>query len=638
MNERHSPPPASPDAGEVVEAHDDAIIGVALRASLLVIVLVIAVGGAIAVWLARTEPEPVEVKTVVSIPKVRARPPAAAPAVKFVDITQSAGIDFVHENGAYGDKLLPETMGGGGGFLDYDTDGDQDMLLVNSTRWQWDPRPPVEPATMKLYRNDGSGHFDDVTHDAGLDVSFYGMGCAFGDFDNDGDVDLFISAVGPNKLFRNDGGRFVEITSAAGVAGDSAAWGSSCAWLDYNNDGRLDLFVCNYVQWSKETDLGQNFQLTGVGRAYGPPTAFEGSFPLLYRNDGDGRFTDVSALAGIQQKNPATGVPMAKSMGVATIDLDGDGWMDLVISNDTVQNFLFHNQQDGTFREIGGISGLGFDSAGNARGAMGIDASYFRNDDTLGIAIGNFANEMTSLYCANENPLQFVDAAISTGLGPATRLELTFGLFFFDYDLDGRLDLMAANGHLEDEINKVQVSQHYEQPPQLFWNCGPRQQTEFLKVAADKCGPDFARPMVGRGAAYADIDGDGDLDVLLLQVGGRPRLLRNDQQLGHHWSRIRLVGTECNADAIGAWIELTCGNQTLRRQVAPSRSYLSQCELPVTFGLGTHEAIENIVVHWPDGTIQEMDERSLNAMSESAVDRMIEIRQDVHGTTARNSD
>ncbi|MDP6466438.1 MAG: CRTAC1 family protein [Pirellulaceae bacterium] len=617
------PPPKdqiSTDTGQFDEAHDDAVIGVALRASLLVIVVLIAIGGAIAYWLTQPKPHPVEVKTIVSMPKIRSRPPAEAPEVKFIDITKAAGIDFIHENGAYGDKLLPETMGGGGGFLDYDSDGDQDILLVNATRWPWDPRSPVKSTSMKLFRNDGTGQFDDVTIDVGLDVSFYGMGCAFGDFDNDGDTDLFISVVGPNKLFRNDQGKFTDITDTANVSGDDSAWGSSCAWLDYNNDSRLDLFVCNYVQWSKETDLSQNFQLTGVGRAYGPPTAFEGTFPCLYRNDGDGQFTDVSATAGIQVKNPATGVPMAKSMGVATIDLDRDGWMDLIVSNDTVQNFLFHNQHDGTFHEVGSIAGIGFDSAGNARGAMGIDVSYFRNDKTLGVAIGNFANEMTSLYCANEDPLQFVDAAISTGLGPATRLELTFGLFFFDYDLDGRLDLLAANGHLEDEINKVQASQHYEQPPQLFWNCGPDTRTEFQKVDADKCGPDFARRMVGRGAAYADIDEDGDLDVLLLQVGGPPRLLRNDQQQEHHWSRIRLVGTRCNVDAIGAWIEVTCGEQTFRRQVAPTRSYLSQCELPVTFGLGTHDAIERIVVHWPD--------RSTQVLNQVAVDQNIEISQD----------
>ncbi len=626
MNDPKSKNRSSSTTGGNADEPDDAIIGVAFRASLLVIIVVVIVGGLIAYRLTRPAPPPTEVRTVVSTPNIRTPPPVAAPEVMFIDITTAAGIEFTHENGAYGDKLLPETMGGGGGFLDYDSDGDQDLLFVNGRRWAWDPRPAVEPATMKLYRNDGTGHFDDVTRDAGLDVSMYGMGCACADYDHDGDVDLFITAVGPNKLFRNDDGRFVDITDTAGVAGDAAAWGSSCAWLDYNNDGRLDLFVCNYVQWSKETDLSQNFQLTGVGRAYGPPTAFEGTFPLLYRNDGDGHFTDVSATAGVQPKNAATGVPIAKSMGITTIDLDHDGWLDVVVSNDTVQNFLFHNQRDGTFREMGSLAGIGFDSAGNARGAMGIDAAYFRNNETLGVAIGNFANEMTSLYCAHEDPLQFVDAAISTGLGPATRLELTFGLFFFDYDLDGRLDLLAANGHLEDEINKVQVSQHYEQPPQLFWNCGPNQRTEFLKVDAAKCGPDFSRRMVGRGAAYADIDGDGDLDVLLLEVGGRPRLLRNDQQQGHHWLRVKLVGRAGNTNAIGASIEVTSGQRTQRRQIASSRSYLSQCEFPVTFGLGEEDTVDQLIVHWPDGSTQQV--------AQVEVDKLLVITQEAPPATA----
>ncbi len=620
MNYQNSSDRRSASADPEVAVPDDAVIGVALRRSLIVIVALALIVGFAVYRLTRPQQQPVEVKTVVSTPNVRSPAAVDAPEVPFVDITAEAGIDFVHENGAYGDKLLPETMGGGGGFLDYDADGDQDLLLLNGTRWAWDPRPEAAPATMQLYRNDGAGKFENVTAAVGLDVPLYGMGWARGDFDNDGDVDLFVSAVGPNKLFRNDNGRFTDVTERAQVAGAADGWGSSCAWLDYNNDGRLDLFVCNYVQWSKEIDLSQDFRLTGVGRAYGPPTAFEGTFPYLYRNDGDGRFTDVSAAAGVQPKNPATGVPVAKSLGVTVIDLDRDGWMDLIVSNDTVQNFLFHNQRDGTFTEIGSLAGIGFDSAGNARGAMGIDASYFRNDGTLGVAIGNFANEMTSLYCAHEDPLQFVDAAIATGLGPPTRLELTFGLFFFDYDLDGRLDLLAANGHLEDEINKVQVSQHYEQPPQLFWNCGPNQRSEFVKVDAAKCGGDFARRMVGRGAAYADIDTDGDLDVLLLEGGGRPRLLRNDQQLGHHWLRVQLVGTDCNADAIGSWVEVNCGDRTLRRQVNSSSSYLSQSELPVTFGLGTNDLVDRVRIQWPDGSTQ--------TLTNVAVDQLLEVTQE----------
>lgn len=599
-----------PELTPEVAEQDDAIIGQALRWSLLVIGLIVVIVVAAVLAFRRGGPPPAAVETVVELPEYRDRPTTTAPPVPFVDVTEKSGIRFQHENGATGEKLLPETMGHGCGFLDLEGDGDQDLILVNSTRWPWDPRPAPDPTalpTCHFYLNDGRGQFTDVTRQVGLDFSIYGMGVAIADYDDDGDPDLFLSAVGPNRLLRNDGGRFVDVTSEAGVAGDPTAWSTSCGWFDYDRDGRLDLFVGNYVRWSREIDLSQDFRLIGVGRAYGPPTAFSGSFPYLYRNRGDGTFEDVSERAGIQKRNPATNVPMAKSMGIAPVDIDRDGWLDLLVANDTVQNFLFHNQRDGTFVEIGDVAGVGFDPAGNARGAMGIDVARFRNDQTLGVAIGNFANEMTSLYCASEEPLQFVDAAIATGLGPATRLELTFGLFFFDYDLDGRLDLLAANGHLEDEINKVQVSQHYEQPPQLFWNAGSSQGTEFLKVPESNCGSDFARRMVGRGAAYADIDGDGDLDALLTAVGQKPRLLRNDQNLGHHWLRVQLRGKTHNRDAIGAWVELVLSDGThLPRQVMPTRSYLSQSELPITFGLGKQDQVERVVIRWPDGSEQEV--------------------------------
>jgi hypothetical protein len=426
---------------------------------------------------------------------------------------------------------------------------------------------------------------------------------------------VFISAVGSNRLFRNVGGRFVDVTSAAGVSGDETAWSTSCGWLDYDDDGRLDLFVCNYVQWSKEIDISQDFRLVGVGRAYGPPNTFQGTYPYLYRNCGDGTFRDVSGESGVQVANPVTGVPAAKSLGVAPLDLDADGWMDLVVANDTVQNFVFRNQQDGTFLEIGALAGVAFDAAGNARGAMGIDAAYFRNDESLGVAIGNFANEMTALYVAQEEPLRFVDTAIATGLGPETRLELTFGLFFFDYDLDGRLDLLTSNGHLEGEINKVQSSQYYAQPPELFWNAGPNKAAEFVPVRAAHCGEDLLRPLVGRGCAFADIDADGDLDVLLTEVGGPPRLLRNDQELGHRWLRFRLVGRDANRDAIGAWVEVRSGGEMLRRQVMPTRGYLSQSELPVTIGLGTRQAVDRVRIRWPNGQTQDVTDYDLNAFT-----------------------
>ncbi|HYG34610.1 MAG TPA: VCBS repeat-containing protein, partial [Clostridia bacterium] len=321
------------------------------------------------------------------------------PLVKFTDITAAAGIRFVHNNGAYGDKLLPETMAGGVAFFDFNNDGHQDLLLVNSTYWPGHLPAGKQPTTSALYQNDGQGHFTDVTAGSGLDISFYGMGVAVGDYDNDGLVDLFITAVGGNHLFHNEGqGKFREVTQDAGVGGAADGWSTSAAWIDYDNDGKLDLFVCNYIQWSAELDRAAPYELPNIGRAYGPPRNFGGAFSYLYHNEGGGRFSDVSASAGIQVRHLATRLPMAKSLAVAPIDVDNDGWIDLVVANDTVQNFLFHNERNGRFKEIGARSGIAFDAYGLTRGAMGIDSARFRNDDALGIAIGNFANEMNALY------------------------------------------------------------------------------------------------------------------------------------------------------------------------------------------------------------------------------------------------
>ena len=589
------------------EEREDAVIGRAFRISLAVIVACLAMVAGAAWWFNRPAEKIVTQETKLTLPEVRKTQQIVIPEIPFSDITEESGLDFVHENGAYGDKLMPETMGGGCAFFDYDSDGDPDILMVNSNRWPWDKRPTEKPATLKLFQNDGTGKFEDVTEKVGLDVSLYGMGTAIGDFNRDGKPDIFISAVGTNRMFQNTGEEFIDVTEASGVAGDSNAWSTSCGFFDYDKDGDLDLFVCNYVVWSKEFDLAQNFQLTGGGRAYGRPQDFTGQFAYLYRNEGNGVFADVSESAGIHVINPASNVPMAKSLGLAINDFDQDGWPDILVSNDTVQNFLFHNQQDGTFVEIGAISGVAFDSSGNARGAMGVDTSWFRNDRGIGVAVGNLANEMTALYVSPRADLQFTDEAVPTGLGPSTRLELTFGVFFFDADLDGRLDLFAANGHLEEDINKVQASQHYEQSPQLFWNAGPEFETEFVPVPVEKCGSDFVKPMVGRGASYADIDGDGDLDILIVGSGQRPRLLRNNQQTGNHWVRCKLVGTACNINAIGARVEVHLPNQVLKQQVMPTRSYLSQVELPLTFGLGDSNKIEKLVIHWPDGTEETRD-------------------------------
>lgn len=609
-------------AAEETAAPDDAVIGKALFWSLLVMasVGVVAAAGYGVYWLRTLRTAPSVVVDELKAPQTRSLPAASLPEVKFADITDASGLRFTHFSGAEGEKLLPETMGSGCAFFDYDNDGDQDVLLVNSAAWPWAKRKEKTPSTSALFRNDGKGNFEDVTTDSGLDVTIYGMGVACGDYDADGWTDVFISAVGLNRLFHNERGKFVEVTEAAGVGGVPTQWSTGCGFFDYDNDGDLDLMVVNYVAWSRDFDVAQGFRLVDDIRAYGPPRAFPGTFPYLYRNDGDGKFTDISKDAGIDVKNSSTGVPVAKSMAIAPVDLDSDGWMDVIVSNDTVQNFVYHNQRNGKFKEIGTQSGLAFGSDGLPRGAMGTDVAHFRNDKTLAVVIANYATEPTALYMSQENPLQFVDNATATGLGPQSRLELKFGIFFFDSDLDGRLDILSANGHLEDEISKLQASQTYAQPPKLYWNCGLDQSSEIVPLSAEKLGKDFVQPMVGRGASYADIDGDGDLDVLLTASRGPARLLRNDQKLGHHWLRLKLVGSGSNPEAIGAWVEVHVGDQVMQRQVMPTRSYLSQTELPVTFGLGKADKPDKVIIRWPNGKRQEV--------ARPEIDKLQTIRQE----------
>ncbi len=521
--------------------------------------------------------------------------PKANTSVKFTDVAREAGIDFHHVNGARGDKRMPETVGSGVAFLDYDNDGDQDLLILSSSSWPDDPKPGR--ATPRLYANDGHGAFTDATKSVGLDFSFYGMGVAAGDFDNDGWEDLFLTAVGPNRLLRNEHGRFVDVTRAAGVAGVpppgvalAHKWSSGAAWVDIDNDGLLDLFVCQYVKWSPKLDpfCGKN----GV-RGYCPPGTFEGARNTLYRNLGGGRFADVSKPYGLLD------CAVGKSFGIALYDADGDDWIDIAVSNDTWANFLFRNEGGKYLRETGVEAGIAFAENGRAKAGMGIDVADYRNDGTWGMVIGNFAEEGLSLF----EPMpgmggMYENQAQARGLVSPSMLSVTFATFFLDYDLDGWQDIFATNGHVDDIVNTYKSNLTFRQLPHLFRNEGGSRFVETSKQA----GLDFR--IVGRGAASGDIDGDGDPDIAIVDNGGRFRLLRNDGGNQRSWIRFVLRGTKVNRDAIGAVVTVRSGGLTQRRILRSGGGFLSENERSATFGLDQADAIESVTVRWPGGATQ----------------------------------
>jgi hypothetical protein len=511
---------------------------------------------------------------------------------RFAEVTAQAGIHFQHNSGAYGGKFLPETLGSGCAFLDYDRDGWQDILLINGMDW---PGHKKRRTTLHLYRNNGNGTFTDVTARAGLDVELYGMGVAVGDYNNDGFPDIFITCVGQNRLFRNTGkGTFVDVTQTSGL-GKHSSFSTSALWFDYDRDGLLDLFVCNYVKWSPEHDVFCS--LDGKHKSYCTPEAYRGETCWLFRNRGNGTFEDVTAASGIFDSS-------SKSLGVALLDDDRDGWPDLLVANDTQPNKLYRNQRNGTFKEAGIEAGIALSDEGKARAGMGVDAADFENSGYPGLAITNFDNEMIGLYRHTDKG--FEDIAAQTGVGAASRNSLGFGCVFLDANLDGWLDFAVANGHIDETVRNIRGNVGYAQPPQLFLSNGAANPTKpnFHDVASE-LGGGFDQPKVGRGLAYADFDRDGDLDLLLTTNNGPAYLYRNDQLGGNHSIRFRLVGTKSNRDAIGAIVSVVAGDLKQSRMVKGGSSYLSQSELPLTFGLGKHDHIERMVIDWPSGRNEE---------------------------------
>ena len=510
--------------------------------------------------------------------------PKMSPVV-FTDVTAKAGIHFIHNAGRTGKKYLPETLGAGCAFFDADGDGWQDILLINGK----DFTPTGRRSRAALYRNNHNGTFTDITAGSGLDVEIYGMGVAIGDYDNDGRDDVYITALGGDHLFHNEGGgKFKDVTKDSGIKNDS--FGTSAAWLDYDRDGKLDLFVANYVQWSPKNDLWCS--LDGATKSYCTPESYKGTPSRLYHNLGDGHFEEVAQRAGV-------GDPTSKSLGVTVLDYNGDGWPDIFVANDTQPNKLYRNLKNGTFKEEGMSAGVAYGEDGVARGAMGADAGDYDRSGRPHLLVGNFANQMLGLY-HNEGTGLFVDEAPLSTVGRASLLSLTFGVFFFDYDLDGYPDIFAANGHIEDQIGRVQPRVSYREAPLLFRNLGNH---KFDNVSG-QVGPDFARPMVARGAAYADFDQDGDLDILVSTNNGPAYLFRNDGGNRNHWLSVRLSGVRSNRDGIGAVVRIKSASGEQWNMVRSGSSYCSQSELPLTFGLGSDATVTSIDVDWPNAPHQ----------------------------------
>jgi enediyne biosynthesis protein E4 len=516
----------------------------------------------------------------------------AQPGVNFVDVTRAAGITFEHDNAASPEKFLIETMGSGCGWIDYDQDGLLDLYLVNSAATK--AYKPARPLRSALYHNNGDGTFTDVTQQAGVGAEgLFGMGVEVGDFDNDGYPDLFVCGYGRCILYHNDGdGTFTNITDHAKVE-NSGRWASSAAWFDYDNDGRLDLVIANYVDWSPEHNFYCGDRGPGM-RSYCHPDDFHPQAPTLYHNNGDGTFTDVSKSSGLAQ-HPGNG------LGIVTFDYDDDGWQDIFIANDHMPNSLFHNNRDGTFSEVGYLAGVAVSSDGQFEAGMGTDAADVSGNGRMDIIVTHLDTQLARLY-QNAGDGSFDDATFRSKLSYATFHLSGFGTRFFDYDNDGTRDLVMANGHVLDNIQRYHSETAYAEPKLMFRNNG----RGIFENVSDQLGPDLLLPRVSRGLAVGDYDNDGDLDILVSNNGQAPQLLRNDGGNENHWLEILLIGTKSNRDGVGARVKLTAGDLVLYDQRKGGMSYQSAQDPRLHFGLGRHGEVDSVEIKWPSGVVTKL--------------------------------
>jgi hypothetical protein len=520
--------------------------------------------------------------------------PALQPTspVTFVDVARSSGIAFQHENAASPEKYLIETMGSGCGWIDYDQNGLLDLYLVNGAATHvYKPKQSLRSA---LYRNNGDGTFTDVTSKAGVGAEgLFGMGVAVGDYDNDGSPDLLVLGYGRCILYHNNrDGTFTDVTARAGVE-NAGRWASSAAWFDYDNDGQLDLVIANYVDWSPERNFYCGDQGPGL-RSYCHPDDFRGQAPTLYHNNGDGTFSDVSKSSGL-------GLKGGNGLGVVTFDYDDDGWQDIFIANDHMPNFLFHNNRDGTFREVGYTAGVAVSSDGQFEAGMGTDAADTTNNGRMDLVVTHLDMQLARFY-QNLGDQTFDDATLRSKIGYATYHMSGFGTRFMDYDNDGARDLFMAHGHVLDNIQRYHADTRYAEPKLMFRNNG----RGIFENVSERLGPDFQQPRVSRGAAVADFDNDGDLDILVSNNGQAPQLLRNDGGNANHWLEILLIGTQSNRDGVGARVKVSARDLILNDQRKGGMSYQSAQDPRLHFGLGPHSSVDAVEIRWPGGSLTKL--------------------------------